>query len=655
MGDAGPPTSSRRTVLKSTALLGASALGVNGLSTGTASGDVSGTLPDSGWPVFGSDLGNSGVGPSGISASYMDRSWLKRVDGGGFLASPVVANGVVYAARGGGSLLAIEVETGEVLWENDRYSLCFSSPAVADGTVYLTTVDQTVALDAATGEPTWSADIGGLGSPTVVEDTLYVTGEPGGWDGENDYADNWGPQTIAALSIVDGSEQWRATADRMVDTSPAVADGRLVVGGEGLVTAFDAETGEQQWSVDQRMEAAAPEDGITTTVSLVDGTVYGQTAAGVFALDAETGEEVWTRDDTREPSTAGTTISAGLGWGGAGLERVAVTEDSVFATVQDPDDKFSSRLYALDRDTGETRWTFSGSRLGEQYSSVKNCPTVADGLVYVVGKSGIPNDGLPNPETVYALDAADGRVEKAYHGLNGVGTGGDGGAEVEAPVTVVDGTVLVASYIANGLDSFFLSCLAGTDDLELPAPDVTIDTEEDEYTTCSAVDLQATLDGYERGDYDMALVRWFVDGEYVETTYSTFEVAGTGIQSFEFDAGRHTVKAVAYDWWDRRDTDSMTITVSEDCEDDETAGVGIEVATEDPTVGEAVRFEATVDGDADDLAYDWESACAEQIGSDGEVVRFEWSDPGEYDVSLIATDTETDEEYTASTTVDVDG
>ncbi|MCT9095639.1 PQQ-binding-like beta-propeller repeat protein [Haloarchaeobius sp. HME9146] len=655
MGDAGPPTSSRRTVLKSTALLGASALGVNGLSTGTASGDASGTLPDSGWPVFGSDLGNSGVGPAGISATYMDRSWLKRVDGGGFLASPVVANGVVYAVRGGGSLLAIEVETGETIWENDRYSLCFSSPAVADGTVYLTTVDQTVALDAATGEPKWSADIGGLGSPTVVEDTLYVTGEPGGWDGENDYADNWGPKTVAALSIADGSEQWRATADRMVDTSPAVADGRLVVGGEGLVTAFDAETGDRQWTVDRSGGDTESDDGYTTTVSLVDGTVYGQTTGGVFALDAATGEAVWTRDDTREPGTAGTTISAGLGWDGAGLERVAVTEDSVFATVRDPEDRYTASLYALDRETGETRWTFGGSTLGAAYSSVQNCPTVADGLVYVVGKSGSDDDSYPNPETVYALDPADGSIAKAYHGLNGVGTAGDGGAEVEAPVTVVDGTVFVASYLANGLASFFLAALEGTDDLELPAPDVTVETTDDEYTRCSSVEFHANLEDFDRDNYDKTLVRWFVDDEYVLTSFATYEAAGSGMPRFDLEAGEHTVKAVAYDWWDRRDTDSMTITVSEDCEDDETVGVGIEVATEDPTVGEAVRFEATVDGDDDDLAYDWESACAEQIGDDGEVVRFEWSDPGEYDVSLIATDTETDEEYTASTTVDVDG
>ncbi|WP_267642332.1 outer membrane protein assembly factor BamB family protein [Haloarchaeobius amylolyticus] len=640
-------------MLKSAALLGAGGLAFDGVSR-VGQADDSAALPDSGWPVFGSDLGNSGVGPAGISATYMDRSWLKRVDGGGFLASPVVANGVAYATRGGGSLLAIEVETGDVLWENDRYSLCYASPAVADGTVYLTTVEQTVALDAATGEPKWSADIGGLGSPTVVEDTLYVTGEPGGWAGENDYADNWGPQTVAALSIADGSEQWTATADGMVDTSPAVADGSLVVGGEGLVTAFDAETGEKQWTADRRGEGVEPEDGITTTVSVVDGTVYGQTAAGVFALDAATGETVWTREDTREPGTAGTTISAGLGWDGAGLERVAVTEDSVFATVEDAEDDRSASLYALDRETGETNWTFSGSRLGDQYSSVKNCPTVADGLVYVVGKSGSGEDAMPNPETVYALDAADGSIAKAYHGLNGVGDGSEGNAEVEAPVTVVDGTVLVASYIANGLASFFLSCLEGTDDLELSAPDVSVVSPDDTYTTCSKIEFQAKLAERELSERDKTLVRWFVDGDYAVTTFAEFDAVGSGSIAVGLEPGQHTVKAIAYDWWDRRDTDSMTITVSADCEEDETAGVGIEVETEDPTVGETVRFEATVDGDDADLQYDWESACADQVGADGEVVRFVWNDPGEYAVSLTATDTETDDEYTASTTVQVD-
>ena len=55
-----------------------------------------------------------------------------------FYASPVVANGVLYAAREDGVVFAVDVESKfEILSENPMHERIIASPAVADGRLLL--------------------------------------------------------------------------------------------------------------------------------------------------------------------------------------------------------------------------------------------------------------------------------------------------------------------------------------------------------------------------------------------------------------------------------------------------------------------------------------------------------------------------------------
>ena len=70
---------------------------------------------------------------------------------------------------------------GDIRWTYTTGAGVFSSPAVADGTVYVGSTDRNVySLDAATGHVRWTYTTGGwvTSSPVMVGGTVYI----GSWD-----------------------------------------------------------------------------------------------------------------------------------------------------------------------------------------------------------------------------------------------------------------------------------------------------------------------------------------------------------------------------------------------------------------------------------------------------------------------------------------
>lgn len=95
-----------------------------------------------GWFIFGSDDGNIYA----LNASTGTKLWNFATNGVIF-SSPAVANGVVYVGTedtgslDGGNLYALNAVTGAQLWSYNTGSIDLSSPAVVDGVVYATTYD----------------------------------------------------------------------------------------------------------------------------------------------------------------------------------------------------------------------------------------------------------------------------------------------------------------------------------------------------------------------------------------------------------------------------------------------------------------------------------------------------------------------------------
>jgi len=74
-------------------------------------------------------------------------------------------------------MVALDIETGKVKWEQEYPAAAFGSPVVVNDVVFFTTFDGTVrGVDANTGGEVWTASLpAGSNSPVAVSgDTLVV-------------------------------------------------------------------------------------------------------------------------------------------------------------------------------------------------------------------------------------------------------------------------------------------------------------------------------------------------------------------------------------------------------------------------------------------------------------------------------------------------
>lgn len=165
----------------------------------------------------------------GVSRSYRTHAVSGLVDVAG---SPVIADGVVFAAGVAGRIIAADLKTGERVWEQDYGSV--HTPVVSGDAVFLIDLDDNmVALDRKTGEPLWQTPLpngskkkrANWAGPILASGTLVAFSSDG------------------KLARVDASNgRTIGTQETSVDVfvSPIVAGGRVVaVSSDGDVVAFN--------------------------------------------------------------------------------------------------------------------------------------------------------------------------------------------------------------------------------------------------------------------------------------------------------------------------------------------------------------------------------------------------------------------------------
>jgi outer membrane protein assembly factor BamB len=182
---------------------------------------------------------------------------------------------------------------------------------------------------------------------------------------------------VHAVDAADGTELWRKTVDQRFRASPAVADGRVVLG-DGPLVALDTADGSELWRSDVDVSGSPTLAGETVYAS-TEGDVEG--VGQLTAFDATDGSVRWSVDPTRD----------GTPW--SVLAAPAVHEGTVYVpTASDETGEEAAGIHAFDAATGEREWV----GLVEDRPDAKP-PVVVDGSVLaLVG------------DRVYALDAADG-------------------------------------------------------------------------------------------------------------------------------------------------------------------------------------------------------------------------------------------------------
>jgi len=191
-----------------------------------------------------------------------------------------------------------------------------------------------------------------VGSPIVVEDTLYV----GSSDGK-----------VYALDAVKGNERWEFDTGGKVWTSPAVEGGVVYVSSyEHKFFALSGMDGSLIWEIE--LPAAVASSPVVAGNTIFFGTFDNQ----LYAVDGTNGNVKWT-----------------FGGGNWFWATPVVKDNMVYAGCLD------DKVYALDASTGDELWQFTAD------DQIVATPVLADNLLVVASESG----------TVYMLKADSGKPE----------------------------------------------------------------------------------------------------------------------------------------------------------------------------------------------------------------------------------------------------
>ncbi len=145
-------------------------------------------------------------------------------------SSPTVADGVAYFGTFENQVLALDLDSGELLWEYEhpqRKFPYYSSAAIGGGRLLIGGRDKMMhAIDAETGAPIWTHRMRARidSSPVIVGDRVIF----GASSGE-----------VTMLDVASGEVLWQFETGSSIVASPAIAQGRLIIGTEdGQMYAF---------------------------------------------------------------------------------------------------------------------------------------------------------------------------------------------------------------------------------------------------------------------------------------------------------------------------------------------------------------------------------------------------------------------------------
>ncbi|MFC7072603.1 PQQ-binding-like beta-propeller repeat protein [Halovenus rubra] len=317
-----------------------------------------GSSADAAWRQFGGGPAHSNHEPALGPTAPVEQFWSVNTGYHEVQSTPVVADGTVYVGGNDEAIHAIDVETSTYEWSVELPGTIFTTPAVVNDTVFVTSGEMVYALDAETGDELWTFSAGRFRTSPVVDDgTVYVA--------SND-------AFVYGLDAETGDQQWRFETGSSLAATPAVADGTVYVGGtDETVYALDAETGDEVWTFDDV-------SSVKNAPVVRYGRVYVAARGGtVHALDATDGTRIW-QTDTDSRNIATPAVDGGTVFVGGDLVG----------------------LTALDADTGDEVWTF-------EERATATSPVVSDGVVFLGTDSGLYGVDAHTGTETWSLDLGE--------------------------------------------------------------------------------------------------------------------------------------------------------------------------------------------------------------------------------------------------------
>jgi outer membrane protein assembly factor BamB len=326
--------------------------------------------------MFRGNLAHTGVYNSPGISKFSQVKW-KFHTGGQVISSPAVADGAVYIAGTDGNLYAVDLKSGVQKWKLELGVRATSSPAVENGVVYLGTyAGRFYAVDAATGKLKWKFSTEGErrfagrhlhGSEPAAESMPdpfdFYLSSPAVWNGAVYFGS--GDGNVYALDAATGTLKWKFHTGDVVHASPAISDGTLFIGSwDSYFYALDAASGKEKW----RFKTGEDHEiynqvGIQSSAAVMDEVVYvGCRDSNLYALDARTGEKKWAFNNK----------------GSWVITSPAVQSGKVYFATSD-----TATVYALDAKSGTPVFSLSFN-----HWPIFSSPAIAGGMLYVGSHQG---------------------------------------------------------------------------------------------------------------------------------------------------------------------------------------------------------------------------------------------------------------------------
>ena len=268
-------------------------------------------------PVRNAAWPQAGGNPSHLmghlqAGERLAEAWTANIGAGGgyrqaLMAHPVSANGVIYTMDSAGLVSAFQLDTGARLWqfdtttEKDRSDNVGGGLSFDQGTLYAVNgLASLVALDASKGSVRWRVSIGSSArsSPTVADGRLFLT-----------TIDN----RLLAFATQDGRQLWSYQAATSVtailgQSAPAYSEGFVVAGfGSGELAAVRADSGIVVWTdtlAGGRSGAVVADfSTIRGLITISNGIVYAVSVGRLMvAQDLHAGRRLWECEVASEDS-----------------------------------------------------------------------------------------------------------------------------------------------------------------------------------------------------------------------------------------------------------------------------------------------------------------------------------------------------------------
>lgn len=288
--------------------------------------DVEQVLRLGDWPTYG--LSNERTRhlpadlepPFQVKWSFKGRSLLEY--------APILFNHTLYVVNKNGELFAINADRGKKRFEVKLGELSAASPAFGEERIFSSTLEpgNVTAIDKF-GKVHWKRDLPGRteSSPAVADGKVIVGCECG---------------TLYAFDALTGKTVWEADLGGPIKAAPAVDKGVAFVGDYGgTLSAVNIDDGSIKWQTGTSGGGLGRTGRIYATAAVAFGRVYvGSLDGRMYSFEEETGNLAWSK------STGGFVYAA----------AVAADTDETRPTVYFG--SYDGNFYALDAEDGSTRW-----------------------------------------------------------------------------------------------------------------------------------------------------------------------------------------------------------------------------------------------------------------------------------------------------------